>query len=112
MPNFEPWAVVKVPYPYTNRPVTEHRPGLVVASVDDGPGLLWVMMITGAANRPWPSDVPIAAGLPARSVVRTAKITTIDAALASRLGSLPDAERPHVRTALRRLFDFEANEQE
>ncbi|MBB4268012.1 type II toxin-antitoxin system PemK/MazF family toxin [Roseospira visakhapatnamensis] len=110
MPVFERWDVVKVPYPYTNRPVTEHRPALVAAVIEEGPGLLWVVMITSAANRAWPGDVPIvdpgAAGLPAPSVIRTAKITTIDAALASRLGTLPDAERHPVRTSLaRRLVE-------
>jgi len=111
MPNFDRWDVVKVPYPYTNRPVTEHRPALVVATIAEGPGLLWVMMITSAANRSWPSDVPIAdadgVGLPARSVVRTAKIATIDAVLAGRLGSLPNADRDQVRITLRRRLAIE-----
>ncbi|KAA5605520.1 type II toxin-antitoxin system PemK/MazF family toxin [Roseospira marina] len=100
MPAFEPWDVVKVPYPYTNRPATEHRPALVVARIAEGPGLLWVLMITSAANRAWPCDVPIsdlgAAGLPVPSVVRTAKIATIDTALATRLGALPLADRQTV----------------
>jgi len=104
MPVFEPWDVVKVPYPYTNRPVTEHRPALVVANIQEGPGLVWVMMITSAGNRPWPGDVAVSdlgtAGLPAPSVIRTAKIATIDAALAARLGALPEADREGVRTIL------------
>jgi mRNA interferase MazF len=109
MPSFERWDVVKVPYPYTHRPVTEHRPALVVAVVDEGPGLLWVLMITSAANRTWPGDVAMAdagaVGLPAPSVVRTAKIAIIDAALAGRLGSLGDAERCAVSRALHLRFD-------
>jgi len=109
MPTFERWDVVKVPYPYTNRPITEHRPALVVAVVDEGPGLLWVLMITSAANRPWPGDVPIgdagAVGLPAPSVVRSAKVATVDAVLAGRLGSLAGAERNEVGAALRRRLE-------
>ena len=46
-------------------------------------------MITSAENRSWPDDVPVAdlakAGLPAPSVIRTAKIATIEAGDAERL---------------------------
>jgi mRNA interferase MazF len=45
-------------------------------------GLIWVAMITSAENAPWVYDVTIAnlarAGLPAPSVVRTAKIASIE----------------------------------
>jgi mRNA interferase MazF len=108
MPSFERFDVVKLPYPYTNRPVHEHRPGLVVAVIEEGPGLLWVMMITSAANRAWPGDVVIgdagAVGLPAPSVIRTAKIATVDAALADRLGRLGAGERKEVEDVLGRRF--------
>ncbi len=53
---------------------------------------MWVVMITSAVNRGWPDDVAIkdlaAAGLPAPSVIRTAKIATIDCAAATRIGSV------------------------
>ena len=104
MPTFKLWDVVKVPFPYTNRPVKEYRPALIVRIVEEGPGLLWVLMITSAENRSWPGDVPIrelkAAGLPAASVVRTAKVATIDAEAAYRLGSLAANERVAVAAAL------------
>ena len=55
MPIFEAWDIVKVPFPYTGRPVRERRPALVVAAGDlrDRHGLLWVLMITSAENRGW-----------------------------------------------------------
>jgi mRNA interferase MazF len=57
--------------------------------------LLWVVMITSAQNRGWPGDVPVnnlaAAGLPAPSVIRTAKIATIEAADAAKLGAVAPA---------------------
>jgi DNA repair protein RadC len=98
MPPFERWDVVAVPFPYVERPVRQRRPGLVVlAGIGAGSGapddLLWVLMITAAANRGWPDDVEIedhaAAGLPIPSIVRTAKIATIASADARPLGTLP-----------------------
>ncbi len=107
MPVCEVWDLVKVPFPYTNRPVQQRRPALVVA-VPEAPGapaLLWVLMVTSAANRGWPGDVVISdlkmAGLPAASVLRSAKIATIEAQDAEWIGSLPMADRMQVATALR-----------
>ena len=85
MPAFKVWDVVKVPFPYTNRPVQQHRPALIIAmpKAAGGPALLWVLMVTSAANRGWTGDVTISdltqAGLPAPSIVRPAKIATIEA---------------------------------
>ena len=68
---FEVWDIVKVPFPYTDRPVRQRRPALVVAAgeIETAHGLLWLVMITSAENRGWPGDVGIsdlhAAGLPA-----------------------------------------------
>ena len=99
MPGFEVWDVVKVPFPYTNRPVLQRRPALVVAchAADGRPALLWVLMITSAAHRRWRDDVEITdlaiAGLPAPSIVRPTKIATIEAADAERVGHLPDPDR-------------------
>jgi mRNA interferase MazF len=90
-------TVVQVPFPYTDAETKQHRPALVVATAGDGaePFLLWVVMITSAAHRRWPDDVSIAdpagAGLPAPSVVRTAKITTIDRSRARSLGRIDPA---------------------
>ena len=107
MPACEVWDLVKVPFPYTNRPVQQRRPALVVAvpKAPGAPALLWVLMVTSAANRGWPGDVAISdlkmAGLPAASVLRSAKIATIEAQDAERIGSLPVADRMQVATALR-----------
>lgn len=101
------WSVVKVPFPYTDRPVRQHRPALVVArtAVASGVPLLWVLMITSADNRGWAGDVAVSdlrqSGLPAASVVRTEKIATIDAREASFLGDLPLPDRRVVAAALR-----------
>ena len=102
MPGFKVWDVVKVPFPYINRPVQQRRPALVIA-IPAAPGtldLLWVLMVTSAANRGWPGDVAVsdlaAAGLPVASVVRSAKIAMIEAGDAERIGSLPFIDRRQV----------------
>lgn len=102
MPGFEVWDLIKVPFPYTNRPVRQHRPALVVRVVQSAgaPDLLWVLMVTSSAHRRWALDIDItdfrAAGLPSPSMVRTAKIATIEAADAQRIGALPAAHREAV----------------
>jgi mRNA interferase MazF len=106
MPGFDVWDLVRVPFPYTARPVQQRRPALVVAvpAVPGAPDLLWVLMVTSAANRGWPGDVavsdPDAAGLPAPSVVRSAKIATIEARDADRIGYLPLEDRARIRELL------------
>ena len=96
--SFDAWDVVKVPFPYTDRPVRQQRPALIVAAgtLEAEHGLLWVLMITSAENRGWPTDVAVSdltmAGLPAPSVVRSAKIATIEARDAQRIGRLPPSD--------------------
>lgn len=109
MATFKPWDVVKVPFPYTDRPARQHRPALVVAGhIGAARGLLWVLMITSAENRGWDDDVVLSdldtAGLPAPSVVRCAKIATIEARDAERIGSLPHADRKKVAEHLARAL--------
>jgi mRNA interferase MazF len=116
MPDFEAWDIVKVPFPYTDRPVRQRRPALVIAAGDleEAHGLLWLAMITSAANRAWPGDVAISdlhlAGLPAPSIVRPAKVATIEARDAERLGMLAAADRTaisdYLREALAAILDL------
>ena len=107
---FEVWDIVKVPFPYTDRPVRQRRPALVVAAgeIEVAHGLLWLVMITSAENRGWPDDVGVSdldgAGLPAPSIVRPAKIATVDARDAQRLGALPRADREAVASSLRDIL--------
>ena len=111
---FEVWDIVKVPFPYTDRPVRQRRPALVVAAgeIEAAHGLLWLVMITSADNRGWPGDVGISdlgtAGLPAPSIVRPAKIATVDARDAQRLGTLPGADRKAAATGLRAILGSSA----
>ena len=110
MPSFEAWEIVKVPFPYTDRPVRQRRPALVIAAGElvSAHSLLWLAMITSAANRGWPGDVMVsdlaAAGLPIASIIRPAKIATIDARDAGPLGVLARADRPAIANYFRQLL--------
>jgi len=110
MPGFKVWDIVKVPFPYTDRPVRQRRPALVVAAgeLETAHGLLWLVMVTSAANRGWPGDVLVSdlavAGLPIPSIIRPAKIATIEARDAEPLGKLPPRDRRPVRRYLRELL--------
>ena len=113
MPTFEPGVVVRVPFPYTDRPVRQYRPALVVAALGPagGSNLLWVLMITSARNRPWPDDVEIMTresgpGLPAPSVVRTRKIATVDAHHAEPIGRIGAATLGRVRSIVKDYLRF------
>ena len=104
MPDFKAGAVVRVPFPYTDRDTRQYRPALVVSDGAIGPdrALLWVAMITSATNRRWEDDVSLEAdhakaGLPVPSLIRTAKIATIDAAAAQTIGALDAARLAEVR---------------
>ncbi|MHB1642347.1 MAG: hypothetical protein ACYCS8_06765 [Acidithiobacillus sp.] len=118
MGSCEVWDVVRLLSPYTNSPVHQNSPALVIASSNgtgvapgspaDGmgaPRLLWVLLITSAENRGWPGDVEIAdltgAGLSMASVVRTAKIATVEMDMVDRIGRLDLPERRRVIDAVR-----------
>ena len=112
MQSFEPGDVVKVPFPYTDRATRQRRPALVVSAPEllEEHGLLWVLMITSAENRGWRGDVGIPdlgkAGLPAPSVIRTAKIATIDARDAEPLGKVSIRVRNEVSRQLLGLLEI------
>ena len=112
MPTSEGFAafdVVVVPFPYSDRLAEKRRPALVISGPQLAPfGLVWVAMITSADNVPWPCDIPIGdlkrAGLPARSVVRPAKIACIEPArVLRRAGRL---DRVAARGVLDKLREF------
>jgi mRNA interferase MazF len=89
---FRQGDVIKVPFPYTDRSARQYRPALVVSTggIEAAHGLLWVTMITSAENRGWAGDLSVGSlalsGLPVPSVIRTAKLATIEVGDATRLG--------------------------
>jgi mRNA interferase MazF len=78
MPSFSQGDVIRVSFPYTDRPARQYRPALVVSKggIGEGNRLLWVAMITSAENRAWRDDVSFGdfyheAGLPRRPSMQT-----------------------------------------
>ncbi len=110
MPVFEPGDVIKVPYPFGEKPAKQYRPALVVSSseLQEVHGLLWVLMITSAKNKPWAGDVEIAhledTGLPAASVVRCARVATIEVSSATRIGILGQPQLKLVSNMMQRAL--------
>jgi mRNA interferase MazF len=95
---FDAFGIVMVPFPYADRLVEKRRPALVISNRRLTPyALIWVAMITSADNAPWSCDVTIAnlsrAGLPAPSVVRTAKIACIEPARIERRAGRLEGDR-------------------
>lgn len=110
MPIFEAFTTISVPFPYVERPSLKRRPALVASAPElmQEHGLAWVLMITSAANAPWPEDIPIddlrRAGLSKPSVIRPTKLTTIETAAATALGQVTPEVAARVRVTVRRLL--------
>lgn len=110
---FHRFDVVKVPFPFTDRPVKKFRPALVVSGHEEfnGPvGHSVMSMITSARHSRWPLDVVIedlaAAGLPAPSMVRMKLFTLDHRLIQSTLGSIGERDRLAVSDALARLLNL------
>jgi mRNA interferase MazF len=94
MMTFAPGDVVWVPFPHVETDRIAARPALIVSNSPLGSDgmLVWALMITNAARQDWPGDIMIddyvAAGLNHPSKIRTAKLATLDAKTANKLGSI------------------------
>ena len=106
MTRFEAGDIVRVPFPHVETNQRCFRPALVVTREPVGAdgALIWAVMITSAERAPWPGDIAIlehrAAGLPIPSIIRTAKLATLEAPAAERIGKLPAAELACVQMQL------------
>lgn len=110
MSPFESFAVVRVPFPFSDRQANKRRPALVLSQpvFQLGCGHLLLAMVTSAQQSTWPLDWPIdnltAAGLTQPCLVRL-KLFTLDARLVlGQLGTLAPEDRAGVTANLRRLF--------
>ncbi|MBV9570431.1 MAG: type II toxin-antitoxin system PemK/MazF family toxin [Alphaproteobacteria bacterium] len=103
-----PFDIVIVPFPYADRLAEKRRPAVVISKppVGDRYKLVWLAMITSAANPKWECDIEISdlksTALPAPSRIRPVKIATADEArVVRRIGKLgaKDAKALAIRLA-------------
>lgn len=108
---FDLYAVVRVPFPFTDRNATKNRPAVVLSdrvAFNAPAGHSVMAMITSQANPPWPLDCTLtdlaAAGLPAPSRVRF-KLFTLDHRLVrGEIGKLALEDIAQVRAGLTELL--------
>jgi mRNA interferase MazF len=105
------FSIVTVPFPYVDQFAEKRRPALIISNAElmKAHGLIWVAMITSAENRPWPDDIHVAkhqsCGLPAPSMIRPAKIATIEVSrVVSVLGALGQDDAGRVMNYFRASF--------
>lgn len=104
---YQPWDIVVVPFPFTSGTDEKRRPALIVSAdiLASRHGLYWLLMITSTNNSRWECDIEIsdlrATGLPHPSVVRPAKITTLQGdRILGKIGLLPKKDRLPVKKML------------
>ncbi len=107
---FDPFQVVIVPFPFTDKPTAKRRPALVTSTreFNDRHSELVLAMITSARHSAWPSDVCLqewrAARLTAPCVVRF-KLFTLDVSLIlDAIGVLGEPDRRATATMLSRCM--------
>ncbi len=105
----DPWDVVIIPFPFTERADAKRRPALTLSTtIFNESGHTVFAMITTKTHRPWPGDTDIgelgAAGLNAPCMVRL-KIFTLDNRLIMRkIGHLSPDDRHRVTEQIRRCL--------
>jgi len=110
MSAIEPFAVVRVPFPFTDRQAQKRRPALVLSKpgFQQASGHLLLAMITSARQSAWPLDWPIedrkAAGLAHDCVVRLKLFTLDERLVLGNLGALGVGDRVGVATKLAKLL--------
>lgn len=104
---FAPFDLVVVPFPYADRLAEKRRPAVVISApaVSDRYKLVWLAMITSAANQRWDCDIDISdlkpTGLPAPSRIRPVKIATADVGrVVRRIGRLSTSDAEALKTEL------------
>jgi mRNA interferase MazF len=104
-----PGDVVVVPFPYTDRLAEKRRPALVISTrkFHAEHDYVWVLMITSAENSELPSDIALPEGeaaLPAASVIRVAKVATVEhTRILRKLGTIKPATAKRVGAALAKI---------
>lgn len=110
----EPWHVVVVPFPFTDRATTKRRPALVLSpKTFNRQGHSVLAMITSASHKPWLGDTPLGdlkcAGLKTPSLVRLKVFTLDNRFIARRIGVLAARDRVAVASEFQRFMPLRAD---
>jgi len=107
MPHYSRWDIIKVPFPFAEGAGDKRRPALIVSTeiLSKEHRLYWLIMITSVIDPKWEGDIEIkdysGAGLPVRSIIRTAKIATLqEDRILGHIGRLGRKESKQVVTQL------------
>ncbi len=115
---YEPFSIIVVPFPFTDKDYTKKRPALVMSSLEhqEQTNHISLLMITSAKNSAWTSDYVInileGTGINAQSIIRQ-KLFTIDSRLVIKsIGKLSPIDKVevlkkvHNHLSIQREFDI------
>ena len=110
MSSLAPFALVRVPFPFSDRSAQKRRPALVLsqATFQQRSGHLLLAMVTSANQSSWPLDwliqEPEPAGLKQPCLVRMKLFTLDERLLLGQLGELSDTDQHGVSQRLKALL--------
>lgn len=106
---FEPFDVVVVPFPFTDRLASKRRPAVILSrpgTIAEGQAIL--AMVTSSTFEAWASDVEVSerdvAGLTVPCRVRMKVFTLAEEQIVKRLGTLSLRDAQAVAASLRQVF--------
>lgn len=107
----EPFSIVVVPFPFTDKAAAKKRPALVLSTESfNRQGHTVMAMITTKDHNPWPGDCAIenlqSAGLHVPCIVRPKLFTLDNRLILRRLGAMELHDAEKVKTALRFVLGF------
>lgn len=94
----DPWAVVVVPFPFTEAPRTKRRPALALSARKfNQNGFTILAMITTKSHPRWPGDTDLkeyhVAGLKTPCIVRLKMFTLDNRLIVRQIGELSESDR-------------------
>ena len=101
----DPWDVVVVPFPFTERAAAKRRPALIISKKSfNRNGHSIMAMITSAWHQGWPGDVRLndhaSAGLRVACVVRFKLFTLDNRLILKRAGRVSSKDRNNVHRSM------------
>ena len=107
---YDPFDVVTVPFPFTDKAKQKPRPALVISSrsFNAAQDHVILLMITTASHTHWPSDISItdlgSTGLTAASVLRFKCFTLEESLVTRKIGRLSKQDQVTAMGSLQQVF--------